>query len=601
MQVVGELGQEAERALGLASSAAVNGTADGSAHELFQRLGLEGAPKVQETLRAVSVRDTELQAPCPLHESLEWRLSGSYWQEAGLLPFAQNSVPYIVNNSGRLSENAALLLFENLSEHPPSTERITVLELGAGSGLCAKLFLDAFRSICEERQRDFYERLSFVISDHSARTVAEWRERKMFEAHGEHAITARIDALLPNRAILADGSAWQVTSPRLVLCNYVLDVLPTTVWRKTPSGLDELLIGTHLIDAPEQLTLATGFTLAQLKARVTDDSVAALKSLLPVLPFLELEVRFAPPRPLPQWGADAEALLSSLREGDRLAVNFGAFDCLHQLTAELEEGGFVLINDYGSVTTLSDGLRQTGPQRFGDTVAIGLSFPLLERVFTRLGFEVSSPAGDEERGVHTRLLAKQRLPATRAALAARFSRDVERGLEAPLLAAREAAAAGRPSDALDSFRLALEYTPKDWQLLGEIAEFVGLTVRDFASGVQLARGALELNQWTSAWLWNVLGDCLYYLERYDDAHEAFLQAQRIDPSDVRTNLNLAHTFVNRGATDTALQMIARGLQHDRGVLRGRLLHKQEQVLAAIANREALAHDRLARRSERLAG
>jgi cytochrome c-type biogenesis protein CcmH/NrfG len=49
-------------------------------------------------------------------------------------------------------------------------------------------------------------------------------------------------------------------------------------------------------------------------------------------------------------------------------------------------------------------------------------------------------------------------------------------------------------------------------------------------------------------MWNILGVVLYCLERFDEAHEAYLQAERIDPDDGRTNLNLGYTFLTSAIT-----------------------------------------------------
>jgi tetratricopeptide (TPR) repeat protein len=162
-------------------------------------------------------------------------------------------------------------------------------------------------------------------------------------------------------------------------------------------------------------------------------------------------------------------------------------------------------------------------------------------------------------------------------------------------------AAGRTNEAVAAYRLLIERNPGDWQMLGEAAEYVGLQLRDYASGIEIARAALERNPWCSPWLWNVLGDCLFCREKIEDAHEAFLQAQRIDPDDARTNLNLAYTLAARGAHAEALDAIARGLAQDgrgRGAYRLRLLEKQGQVLAAMSERAAAEQERLAKRAER---
>jgi tetratricopeptide (TPR) repeat protein len=115
---------------------------------------------------------------------------------------------------------------------------------------------------------------------------------------------------------------------------------------------------------------------------------------------------------------------------------------------------------------------------------------------------------------------------------------------------------------------ALAMQPRDWRLLGEIAEFLIRQVADYESALKLGRVALERNPWSSVWLWNVLGDALFSLDRYGEAHEAYLRAQAIDGADARTHLNLAYTHAQAGSHAEALDAIARGLASDRaGALR----------------------------------
>ncbi len=77
------------------------------------------------------------------------------------------------------------------------------------------------------------------------------------------------------------------------------------------------------------------------------------------------------------------------------------------------------------------------------------------------------------------------------------------------------------------------------------------------------------------------------------------QAQRIDPDDPRTNLNLSYTLSGKGDQPGALATIAHGLAHDgKGHYRPRLLEKQAQVLALISERASAEQGRLVRRDER---
>jgi tetratricopeptide (TPR) repeat protein len=167
--------------------------------------------------------------------------------------------------------------------------------------------------------------------------------------------------------------------------------------------------------------------------------------------------------------------------------------------------------------------------------------------------------------------------------------------------ARRHAAAGRVNEALASYRVALSRSRLDWALVGEVAEIVNNQARDHQAALELAHAALDLNPHYSAWLWNVLGDALYCLQRYAEAHEAYLQAERIDPRDGRTNLNLSYTHLQSGNLSSALEVICRGLDADvRGVYRDRLLDKQRQVLAAASDRWAAEQERMIRRNQRFA-
>jgi SAM-dependent methyltransferase len=115
-----------------------------------------------------------LQEFRPLTRCLEWELSELHWNQQGILPFVENDVPFLINNSGRLSEHAAALLFANCLE-TLGAGSIRVLELGAGTGLFARYFLNAFRAICLQENRDFYQRLIYYVTDRSMRTVQQWQ------------------------------------------------------------------------------------------------------------------------------------------------------------------------------------------------------------------------------------------------------------------------------------------------------------------------------------------------------------------------------------------------------------------------------------------
>jgi hypothetical protein len=83
--------------------------------------GVADAPakSVDEVLRNVSITRHTLEDFKPLTSSLGWQLSDLYWQTAGVRPFVENEVPFVVTSNGRLSEEAAAVLFANCIEAPP--------------------------------------------------------------------------------------------------------------------------------------------------------------------------------------------------------------------------------------------------------------------------------------------------------------------------------------------------------------------------------------------------------------------------------------------------------------------------------------------------
>jgi tetratricopeptide (TPR) repeat protein len=566
---------------------------------VLRRLAGDGGRSPLDALQNIITEPTEIEDFRPLSECLEWRLADAYWDRAGVIPFVRNDVPYLVNNTGRLSENAASLVLAAFNELGSSLpKQLIILEIGAGTGLHARYFLDAFSALCRDAGLNFYDRVTYVVSDRFERTVAGWERDGLFAEHREHVMPCVCDAAAPSEMVLPGGGAARpLGAPLVVFCNYLLDVLPSRIVRRGAAGLEQLCVRTHLAGGAAALRVAGLASLEEARILAASGQFDDLTRLLPLVPQLELETDFRP------WTPDAVddvALVSAIPDDDRVIVNGSALECLGKLLDLLHASGFVLVNDYGPVRAV-DVASHIGVQRFGGSVALGLNFQLIENVLRARGITVVAPEGDDQRRVHTRLIARSAGARTSDVLRSRFGLEADRHLDAPLDEARRHVAAGRSDEALAAYRTLIQRNPRDWQMLGEAAEYVGLQLRDYAAGMELARAALERNPWCSSWLWNVLGDCLFYKERFDDAHDAFLQAQRIDPEDPRTNLNLAYTLSARGDHAEALATIARGLAQDgrgRAAYRARLLEKQGQILAALSEQASAEQGRLFKRSER---
>ena len=520
----------------------------------------------------------------PLAKSLEWQLADLHWTREGVLPFIDSSVPYIVNNNGRISADAAALLLASCVESKSGGERLAVLELGAGTGLFARYFLDEFQLLCERESRDFYERLAYCVTDRSPATVEQWREREIFQGHAGHVFPLVAHA---NAPVVSDVGPF-----RAAICNYVLDVLPSAIVRKAEHGWEEVRVRTWITDDATLLKQYTPLTFEEIRSLAASAQAEERACLLPLLPLLEFERDFLPIGPDPPPGLET---LEGEPAGAPFAYNYGALGCLDALIELLAPSGFVLVNDYGPVRR-EDVSPRSAAQRFGPSTAMGLNFPLIEERLGRHGVDVLKAEGDDGRLLHARLLLHGEAPGVRSAFETRFAATARERADAPVEHARREAESGHAREALEAFRAAVAQNPRDWQLIGEASVFVSTQLRDYAAGLELARAAVGLNPWYSPWLWNVLGDCLRSMERHEEAHECYMQAHRIHPRDVKTNLNLAQSWLQRGDPDRSLEAVARGLANDsEAMLRHTLLEKQQQALASLSVRWNMERATAARR------
>ena len=525
---------------------------------------MDSQANILETLRRAKIPSRLVEEFCPVTESLDWRLSGQFWMTAGTRGFIEDTVPYASTSGGALSQDAAALLLANCQENPP-VGPVVVLELCAGTGLFARLFLEAFRRLCAEAGEPFDENLVYYVTDRSPATVSQWKEFGVFDGTG--AIPARGDARRPLHWETSDGPV-TLSRIRAVFCNYGLDSLPAAIVRRGKGGPEKLCVRTHLTADEARLRRHNSPSLQDVQemAGRLDASLFGLRSLF------EIEAAFLPCKREYTMLDETLGLYGDL---PRVILNHGAMECLQALVPALDPDGFMLFSDYG-VRGSDAPASHSNPQEFGDSRAIGLHFPLMANFVSSLGADLEAPEPGETASLHSRMLVRAGVPKTRAVFAKSFGAPRWRE-------ARVHIQAGAKEDAKRVYESALEKYPRDWSLLGEVAEFLVRHAADFEGGLELAKAALALNPWYSTWLWNVYGDAHFGLQRYVEAVEAYRLAEALSPRDVRTQLNLSYGCAALGDTEAALAAIARGFSHDEdGVYQERLRDKQQQILGALA-------------------
>jgi len=553
---------------------------DETVDQFFHQLVIEFSDKEADQKTKAPAR--LVQDYTPLVTSLESELAEAYWSTVGVQAFSGNQVPFVINNDGRLSHDAAQLFYANCLETEASESQIRVLELGAGTGLFSRYFLDAFKNMCEAGGRDFYDRLMYFVSDGSPRTVQQWQQWDQFAAHSSHVTIGRCDALNPSRLHISPDQSIQIDGLRTVFTNYILDVLPAAVVRSHEGQPQHLCVRTILEDEADPSRLDQEFDADTVCRLAASSSREDRVKLLPVLDALRFDTAFV------AIGADSPPYLAEVLEFgkgmDRMLLNFGAVDCLRNCLKLLRDDGFIQINDYGP-TNESDVAKFGTATRFGSSIATGVNFPFLEYYFADRA-HVLTPPNDEKRSIHSRAILKTNLEQTRQTFFTCFDnpRWHWETDNSAISRARKLVLTGKPSEALANFRQALQEDPGNWCVMGEAAEFL-IRTGDAVHGIELARIALDRNPWYSAWLWNTLGDGLYALEQFREAQNAYEAATGVNPTDVAANFNLSFVYGRAGRHRDALEALAKALIHDfAGEFRERIIEQQQNIMRSLSMR-----------------
>jgi tetratricopeptide (TPR) repeat protein len=516
----------------------------------------------------------------PLAESIEWELGQAYLNRGSRAFAGDEHIPFAVNNDGNLSMDSAEVVFESLL----ATERqgalgshIAVLELGPGLGLFARYFLDAFRDLCRQRNTDYYDRLTYLAGDRSEKMLADISQRGVFANHLGHYELRVVDALRPDE-YFRDGDVNE-TRFHAIFLNYVLDALPATALKLDTDGVKQLCVRTCLARGVK-LTEYTDLTSGELARRANSDDSASKRELANLFHLFSSEYAYHP-----YFGNSQEARFAvefaRSKKCTHILHNHGAIQSLERLLGLLEPTGFILINDYGSAEA-KDCEKGFVHQRYGDSVFVGLNFPLAEEYFRQRGYQWAAPSEDNGH-IYSRMIGISLNSAVVERFQSVFGKSQFEWKREPANAANAGIQDGRFEAAAVAYREALQRQPYNWLLMSQAAKFLMFTLKDAQAGLQLARAALPLNPCSSE-LWNTLGDGLFLLERIDEARYAFQRALELESEDVRARYNLSFIFEHERNYAAALKIIAEALTLDkRGAYREGLLRKQGEILQKLAS------------------
>src|SRR6478752_8056445 len=138
---------------------------------------MSGMADESATKPAPAILETEV----PLSQSVIWRLQRDYYAQRGLQAWTEDMVPSYITNNPFIAEMHAGIAAAFLEDcraqggQPLSPQRpLRILELGAGTGKFAYLFLRKLEPLLRERNIA-PETVRYIMTDCSEPLLAQWR------------------------------------------------------------------------------------------------------------------------------------------------------------------------------------------------------------------------------------------------------------------------------------------------------------------------------------------------------------------------------------------------------------------------------------------
>ena len=499
----------------------------------------------------------------PVWRCLETRLGQLAYLRRGMELFGAGDVPYALHSDGRLADLAAELLLRSLRTAGPAADAaVCVEEIGFGSALFARQFLDAFQAKCATGAKDYYERLRYVAVDQSERMVDDAERHAILAPHRSHVDYATGDALSRERRWRDASSRQLPRTRRAFFLNYLLDSLPGAVVRTHEGRLEQLWVRTELPRrAGEEPRREWIDALREGNPETLGDAAEDYSRLV-------MRCEFRP-------AGDDLPLREIAPDGTRPQIHaFAAAHCLTTCLADVDEDGFLLVSDYPS----DPKGPLPVPDRFGRAVAMPVGFAQLER-YLRESLHADCACEAIVQPSWALLLAGRRLP---PAVREEFTSRVEQFRRFdPVARAFELRDAGRFQSALDAFEQAAREMPQHWRLWADFAQFCLTTLGNPADALPMAERAVALNP-VDGHARCMLGECELAAGEIGRAERTFEKALELGAG-ARGLAGLAEAARRDKRFGAALSLIASGFGSD-PLCRYRevLLHVQNDVLRELA-------------------
>lgn len=335
-----------------------------------------------------------IESQRPLWDTAFFQIAHEGWAEAGIEAFScrGDGVPFGSTSDGALSYDAASL-FLSYALSKPDSETFHLLEVGAGTGLFAKLFLDFLK----ENAPEVYNRTLFLVTDGSEKLIDDQERVDLFSAHKTRVTLAPFLADKDWRDVdcvnsfLGEKSGFDAIFMTYLLASVAFDILAvsnTDIW--------QMIGATHIEkDHVSMETSASAFA-------GPDGGYAG--NLNEIAPFLKVVAEHQLCRPVNLPYAEA-VIMAPTKKARPFIHSHGALLMCESACQTIKDGGFVYIADYGYVTP-SEYEENFSIEIYGGRVAMGVNFHQLDEVLAGHSDVTCIPILQDSERIVGRLLIK---------------------------------------------------------------------------------------------------------------------------------------------------------------------------------------------------
>jgi tetratricopeptide (TPR) repeat protein len=332
-----------------------------------------------------------LQPPTPFDQSILWRIHDAYFAARGIDAWNQGEVPYYsTSNYATARQHAGFLtdlVMSQIAEGRLDDDaEIWVLEVGAGLGRFAANFLRALEVASGPLGADLFERIRYVISDYSEKSLREALATSGLKHHVKagRVLPALFDLREPDRLRLLDTDSDNhprdanpgvgAAAFQLAIANYVCCVVPLkNMQHRESSGWHEqwVKLDTTLEDG---VARPAGEILEDMLANPTREGM--VKKLGIHLEWRERPLDLVYPNELHQ--KVLTELVSDLGDAT-VGYPHGFIEFVDTVARFLGPGGVVMVNDYGAIDKKDlKGLSERRSQIYGNSIANSINFAVFD-------------------------------------------------------------------------------------------------------------------------------------------------------------------------------------------------------------------------------